>query len=347
MMSARNFLFDHQIFRSWRAPFPVLAVGNISTGGTGKTPFVDWIVKYYQTIGVQVAIVSRGYKRKTSGTVLVSNGTGAPCVTSQEAGDEPFMLAMKNPSALVVVSEKRKDGIEKLLTLPKNKQPQLVILDDAFQHRQVQRDINFLVIHAAKSPFKDAVLPLGRLRESVSGVDRSDMILISKIKSESSISELKNELKVYGKPILQSRILVRGLQSFFCEKFIPASEFHLHKMPFFAFSGIGDAENFVFTLKDSGIKVQAETHFSDHYDFQLEDIENILLDAEKNKITYFVTTEKDFYRLKSEESLFKNFEKMNIFYLQIEFEIYSGQSNLEQTLNHLAQEISPEYLNVN
>ncbi|ACF14046.1 tetraacyldisaccharide 4'-kinase [Chloroherpeton thalassium ATCC 35110] len=335
IMSLRNLLFDWQIFRSWRAPLPVLAVGNISAGGTGKTPFVDWIVKFYHGMGIRVAIVSRGYKRKSKGTLIVSEGAGKPCVSSAEAGDEPFMLAMKNPFAMVVVSEKRKDGIEKLLALPKNLQPQLIILDDAFQHRQVHRDLNFLVIHAAKSPFKDAVLPLGRLRESVSGICRADMILISKIQSKKNVDTLEKDLFLYEKPILKSRIKVCGLRHFFSEKMISLEEFSSNLPAFFAFSGIGDAENFIQTLQKSGLSVQGERHFPDHYDFQHEDITNLFSEAAKNKIDWFVSTEKDFYRLKSDDALFQLFQNKACYYLEIEFEIDEGRLVLEKSLKAL------------
>ncbi len=109
IVQLRNTLFDRHLFKTWKSPIPVVSIGNITAGGTGKTPLVDWIVKYYLSIGCKPAIISRGYRRESKGVQLVSDGQRV-LLSSREAGDETAMLAWNNPDAIVIVAEKRKDA---------------------------------------------------------------------------------------------------------------------------------------------------------------------------------------------------------------------------------------------
>lgn len=329
----RNLLFEKGIFKTWHPPVPVVSIGNISAGGAGKTPFSDWIVKYYLSQGKRVAIVSRGYKRETSGTVLVSDGKRF-FVSSREAGDEPMMLARKNPAAMVVVSEKRRDGIEEILSRFADAPPDVLVLDDAYQHRQVARDLNLLVIHAEKPPFSDALLPLGRLREPLREINRADMVLLSKISHHANVPELKKNLAPFGKPVVKSRIKIVGLRSFFSDEFLPLGDPSLQTSAF-AFSGIADPKNFMETLEHAGLLVERYKHFPDHYAYTEKDIDSVIEKVVRHKLNLIVTSEKDYHRLKSNEALFLKLQKFPCFYIEIEFEVFEGAELLREKLREV------------
>ena len=179
----RNAIFDRKLFKSWRSPIPVVSIGNLSAGGTGKTPLVDLVVKYYLSIGCKPAIISRGYQRESKGVQLVSDGQKI-ILSSREAGDETAMLAWNNPDAIVVVSEKRKDAVTYIANRFAQRLPGVIILDDAFQHRAIQRNLDIAVINTSE-PFKKAkMLPEGRLREPLKNLSRANLIILNKITDE-------------------------------------------------------------------------------------------------------------------------------------------------------------------
>jgi tetraacyldisaccharide 4'-kinase len=334
LVLVRNWLFDRRILRSSGSRIPVVCVGNLTTGGAGKTPTVDWIIKFYHREGKRVAVLSRGYKRKTNGVVLVCDGELVR-VSAAEAGDEPLMLARRNPRAIVVVAEERLSGVRFIEEHFASCLPDVIILDDGFQHRQLHCDLNLLVIHAEQNVFRDTLLPLGRLREPVQGIQRADLILLSKVTKYLDLAPLLNGLRAFQKPIVQSQVKIVGLRSFFSSDLVP-----LGTQPFlytwaFAFSGIGDPKNFMDTLQYAGLIVEHAKHFPDHHDYTAADIDFILSEAVRHGSNIIVTTEKDFYRLKAREELFNALRQAPCFYLEIEFDVIAGQRELEQALRRL------------
>ncbi len=330
----RNWLFDRRILRSAASRIPVVCVGNLTVGGAGKTPTVDWIIKFYQREGKRVAVLSRGYGRKTKGVVLVCDGELVR-VSAAEAGDEPLMLARRNPQAIVVVAEERLAGVRFIEEHFAPRLPDVIILDDGFQHRQLHRDLNLLVIHAEQNVFRDCLVPLGRLREPVQGIRRADLILLSKVTKYLELAPLLEGLRAFQKPVVQSQVKIVGLRSFFSSELVP-----LGTQPFlytwaFAFSGIGDPKNFMETLQYAGLIVEHAKHFPDHHDYTAQDVEFILSEAVRHGSNIIVTTEKDFYRLKAKEELFNALRHAPCFYLEIEFEMTAGQPVLEEALRRL------------
>jgi tetraacyldisaccharide 4'-kinase len=332
IISLRNRLFDKHFFKPFRSPLPVVSVGNLTTGGAGKTPVVDWITKHYHQTGKRVAIVSRGYGRKTKGTILVCDGMLVR-VSSEEAGDEPIMLARRNPRAIVVVSEKRKDAVNFIIEKFSEALPDVVILDDGFQHRQLARDLDVVVIHAEQNPAADKVVPLGRLRESIGGLERADVILLSKVTRYLDLPELEKSIAPFRKPIVKSRIKIIGLRSFFSGELAALGTQSFLWTWAFAFSGIGDPKNFMETLEYAGLIVEHHKHFSDHHIYNEHDIEEMLSDVIRYAINIIVTTEKDYYRLKADEALFDKLRQSPCFYLEIAFEVYEGESLLTNALD--------------
>ncbi|MDO4802473.1 MAG: tetraacyldisaccharide 4'-kinase, partial [Prevotellaceae bacterium] len=168
----RNELFDLGILKSQEFDIPIIGVGNITVGGTGKTPCVEYLIRLLKD-DCKVAVLSRGYKRKTKGYVLANDNTPAT-----DIGDEAFQIKQKFPEVIVAVDEKRVDGIKHLLQL--NPKPDVVILDDCYQHRYVKPGINILLMDYNNMPDKDKLLPAGRLREPVSSRIRADIIIVTK-----------------------------------------------------------------------------------------------------------------------------------------------------------------------
>ena len=170
----RNWLFDIGLKKSRAFSLPIISVGNITVGGSGKTPHVEYLIRLLQD-KMKVAVLSRGYKRKTRGFVLADENTTMP-----EIGDEPFQMHQKFPNIYVAVDAKRVRGIETLQSEEETKDVDVVLLDDAFQHRYVKPGINILLVDYHRLIIYDKMLPAGRLREPLSGKSRADIVIITK-----------------------------------------------------------------------------------------------------------------------------------------------------------------------
>ncbi|GAB6981815.1 tetraacyldisaccharide 4'-kinase [Prevotella dentasini] len=170
----RNELFDLGILKSRSFDVPVISVGNITVGGSGKTPHVEYLVELLKDIA-QVAVLSRGYKRKSHGYVLADKDTPV-----HEIGDEPFQMKQKYPQTYVAVDRKRCHGIDRLTNDEPTKDTDIILLDDAFQHRYVKPGINILLVDYHRLIIYDTLLPAGRLREPLSGKHRADIVIITK-----------------------------------------------------------------------------------------------------------------------------------------------------------------------
>ena len=173
----RNQLFDWKVLRTERYDLPIICVGNLTVGGTGKTPHTEYIIRLIKD-RYRVAVLSRGYKRKTSGFLLADQRS-----TSKDIGDEPYQMKRKFPDILVAVDADRRRGIRNLLALPENKRPEVIVLDDAFQHRYVAPTLNILLTDCHRLYTQDKLLPAGRLREPMDGARRADVIIVTKCES--------------------------------------------------------------------------------------------------------------------------------------------------------------------
>ncbi|WP_455100904.1 tetraacyldisaccharide 4'-kinase [Prevotella denticola] len=170
----RNELFELNILKTRRFDIPVISVGNITVGGAGKTPHVEYLIRLLKD-KMKVAVLSRGYKRKSRGYVLAGNNT-----PMREIGDEPYQMKIKFPDIWVAVDKKRCEGIDRLTTDEETKDTDVILLDDAFQHRYVQPGINILLVDYHRLIIYDKLLPAGRLREPLSGKHRADIVIITK-----------------------------------------------------------------------------------------------------------------------------------------------------------------------
>lgn len=329
-MRFRNALYDRGVFACWKAPIPVVSVGNITAGGTGKTPLVDWIVQCYRAHGVSAAIISRGYGRRTKGAQLVSDGEKV-LLGSRDAGDEIAMLAARNPSSIVIVAEERQEGVELLMRSFKEKLPDVIVLDDAFQHRKIARDLDIVVINAAE-PFSDAaMLPEGRLREPLEGLGRADLFILNKITDERRAAGIAGELMRLGKPVVRARIragrlvAAGGIQGEECEKRVDVQPRAL------AFAGIGAPQGFLQSLREAGVEVVQSRLFRDHQPYTAASVRGIVEDARRQGIVP-VTTEKDWFRIRDDREMSGMLTASGCRYLPIEPDLFEGESMLEGML---------------
>ncbi|GAA4042086.1 tetraacyldisaccharide 4'-kinase [Flavobacterium chungnamense] len=308
--SIRNFLFDKGILKSYSFDIPIIAVGNLSVGGTGKTPQIEYLIRLLSS-NYKIATLSRGYKRKSEGFVLADSNSNAEIL-----GDEPFQIHQKFPNIHVAVDTQRKNGIEQLLKL--DNKPEVILLDDAFQHRKVKAGLYILLSSYNDLYFKDFILPTGNLRESKSGAKRANVIIVTKCPKDLSELAQQNIIKKIGLnvPIFFSFIdydseVYNEFESKKVEEIIDVDKLLL--------AGIAKPEPFFAYLQaEKNVKMV----YPDHHHFSEKDIEEIKNKA-SNKL--IITTEKDYVRL-------KNQNLKSLFYLPIKSSFISKGDDFNQTI---------------
>jgi len=296
----RHFLYDRGWLSSKRYPFPILCVGNLAVGGTGKTPMVEYLVRLLGQ--EQVAILSRGYRRKTRGFILADDSA-----TAMTLGDEPYQYHRKFPRATVAVCESRQEGIERLLENPHFK---YIILDDAFQHRKVQAGTNLLLTSYDKLYTQDFLLPVGSLRDIRSRARKAQIIIVTKCpeltqaEQEKIIQQLKPlpSQKVYFTSIAYSDRVYSHEDSQALKDFIAT--------PFTLVTGIANPTPLVDFLEKQGASFE-HLAYSDHHHFSNRELEFL---RQKERI---LTTEKDYVRLEGALS--------TLYYLPIETQFLNDQ----------------------
>ena len=303
--SIRNFLFDKGLLKSYSFDLPVIAVGNLSVGGTGKTPQIEYLIRLLSD-KYKIATLSRGYKRQSKGFILAEASSTAAIL-----GDEPFQFYKKFPSIQVAVDADRKNGIEQLLS--QSNKPEVILLDDAFQHRKVKAGFYILLTSYGDLYSDDFMLPTGNLRESRSGAERANVIIVTKCPFNLSLDEqhdIKKKLKVSESQELYFTFIAY-------EEFIYAEnrKINVNEIQSAAkilVAGIAKPEPFFAYLQDSN---DVCLSFPDHHNFTDKDILEIKNLAQNNII---ITTEKDYVRLKG------SLPSEQLFYLPIQSSFVSG-----------------------
>ena len=284
----RNVLYNYNFFITRKLPTQVISVGNVTTGGTGKTPAVIFLAKHFLKKRKTVAILSRGYGRKTAGTQEVSNGKSNN-IDWLNFGDEPSLMAKKLPGVPIVVDENRYRGgiyiIEKF-------KPDLIILDDAFQHRSLARDIDVVLINSQDQQADHRMFPYGSLREPRKNLKRADFVILSKTNIKTPSSYLIGLTKKIGVPTYFSSFNYVELISPTGEKYKPAGN-----QKVLALSAIGDPESFYETIEQHNFNIVKKTSFSDHHEYCQSDIDTIK--NEKKTFDLVITTEKDMVKIEN------------------------------------------------
>lgn len=315
----RNKMFDFHLLPSTRFDVPVISVGNITVGGTGKTPHAEWIVENLAD-SFNIAVLSRGYKRKTKGFVLAT-----PHSTPMTIGDEPYQIYRKfRGIARVAVCEKRKNGIERLLKIYPD--VNLIVLDDALQHRYVDPKVSILLMDWSRPVYRDHLLPLGRLRESSSALNRADFVVVTKVPRDVKPVDLmivKKELDLMAyQQLLFTRFSYNPPVPVFEEsaRYALSLDRLTHDDIVMLLTGIANPRELVQYLDNYDFRMRVE-HYPDHHFYTRKDLELISRRFEElnGARKVIITTEKDAVRL-ADNPYFPEYLKPYIYYLPISVE---------------------------
>ena len=333
VVTVRNWLFDKGILSVTTLDVPVVSVGNISAGGTGKTPFVEFLVGKLKSMGWVPGVVSRGYGRSSKGYLVVSS-RGARTVSVEEAGDEPFQMAERLGDTTIVVDENRVEASQRMLT---ETSTDCIVLDDGFQHRYLARDLDIVLLTAKEIRHRQWLLPAGNRRESERSLQRAGLIVISKC---DSVQEYKNCVETLAdwksKPIAGFRIEPTTLRSVKTGACI--GRMSAENIPVLIFSGIGDPESFKRSVEEFGCTVAKAIEFSDHHWYSSADIEVIWKEFGAQGAQMVVTTEKDAARLRSmREWDGKLSQQLPLYALEIVPKFISGETIVDKMIAEVKQ----------
>jgi tetraacyldisaccharide 4'-kinase len=318
---SRNWLYDRGLFASFRVPAKVVSVGNITVGGTGKTPLVVTLARFYAGQGQRVAVVSRGYGRKGKDTRVVSDGNKVlsdPDVT----GDEPLLLARHLIGVPILVGADRVAASREAVRLFKST---LILLDDGFQHRRLKRDLDVVTLRR-EDPFGNGfLLPAGPLRESPKSLKRADVAVLTGADGSPDSTDRRRIQQLKPGKIIEAYFRTRNWKRFSDDESFPTKTFDGKTV--FAFSGIGNPKSFEKSLKGTGVKIAGHRVFRDHHRFTAGEWRQIGENAEALGAVAVVTTEKDAVRsrLLWEASV-------PLYYLTVEIEVAGGNELLRRLL---------------
>ncbi len=328
VVETRNKLFDWHILPSEEFAIPIISVGNLAVGGTGKTPHVEYLIELLSS-QYRIAVLSRGYKRKTRGFVLANEHS-----TVRDIGDEPYQIKQKYPNLIVAVDGKRRRGIKRL----QQEHPDLdvILLDDAFQHRYVNPLVSIVLTDYNRALHLDRLLPAGRLRESKHGLSRADIVIVTKCPDEMKPIEyniVSRWLHLFPYQCLYFTRLVYGnLQAVFPEdcptgkQEIPLQQLTLADEALVV-TGIANPHPLLQHLTPLFKEVKTRC-FPDHHNFSVKNLREIstLFASSQGKKNYLITTEKDAVRLQA-LPLDKEL-RQSLYYLpiQVEFMRQAGTS---------------------
>ena len=340
-VGVRNLLFDFKILPAKKYDIPVICVGNISVGGTGKTPFTEYLIALLQK-QVRIAVLSRGYKRHTNGFLAVETKH-----TALEVGDEACQIMQKFPNILVAVDGNRRRGISRILSLPEDKRPDVILLDDAMQHRYVMPSLTIMLTDYHHMYYDDKALPAGDLRESRRGAYRADMIVVTKCPEAIKPTDMR---------IVQKMMVLNAHQRLYFTKikYHPLEALY----PSFAkctcslkemeedtqillVTGIANPHPFIDTIKSQCNRMTTRI-FPDHHGFTLADIQGLQLEFQKMtaKKKRIITTEKDAMRLKTLAYLPAEWKPV-LYYLPMSVQFLFDQEYdfCKQIFNHIHSNI--------
>lgn len=320
----RNWLFDMGVLKSRQYPLPIISVGNLTVGGTGKTPHVEYLLKLLLSQGKKVAVLSRGYKRQTTGYLLATSQS-----RMQDIGDEPWQVKQKFPEVYVAVDANRRHGIERLTHDAETRDVEVIVLDDAFQHRYVQPSLNILLIDYHRMITDDCMLPAGRLRESAKGRQRANLVITTKCPSGMTPMDFR---------VVQQALRLRPYQQLFFSTFrygkleglfngrsrpLRSIESEEHVL---LLTGIASPEQMKLDLRSYTRHIESLS-FPDHHFFTTADAQTI--EEHLRRISpprLIITTEKDASRLRQCAAL-SEFVRQAIYVLPIEVEIMRGEQS--------------------
>ncbi len=328
MVFVRNRLYDTGFLKEYHPDIHTIGVGNLAVGGAGKTPMVEYLIRLFTLHEIKVATLSRGYKRKTKGFLLAEKN-----FTAEEVGDEPI-LYKKKYDVIVAVDANRVNGVKTISKL--QSKPSMILLDDVFQHRAIRCGLNILVSEFGNPFFNDKLLPLGTLREQISGKWRADIIVISKTPDKTTPIELRNVIKDI-KPLPHQYVFFSYLKygnlysaKDFSQKINVEKE--LYKYHVMLITGIANPAPMLTYIKEFANEVY-HFPFNDHHEFipkELEDIQRYYEQLNRPE-KIIITTEKDFMRLQN-HNVWPITQKMNLYILPVEVSFKDKEEEFNQII---------------
>ena len=309
-----------------RLPCPVISVGNLTVGGTGKTPFVIFLAQRLLAKGRRVAILSRGYKRESKAHhLLVSDGSSV-LVGPAEAGDEPFLMAQRCPQAVVAVGANRVVLGRWIL---EQHPVDCLILDDGFQHLALHRDVDLVLLDATDAAGLDALLPAGRLREPLHGLDRASAVVITRADSHHDVDAIRSRLRgIHCPPDRAIEVVFRP------ESFIAIGSGESRAIGWgqgkkaWLVSGIGNSSSFRRLAESIGIEIVGEAMFEDHHRYHHREIEEVRTMVHGSGSDIVLTTEKDGGKLASVLSADDSW-----WMLRLKTDVVQGEDRLSQLID--------------
>ena len=312
--SIRNFIYNIGVIKSRQFNLPIISVGNLVLGGSGKTPTIEYLIRLLSK-NYKIAVLSRGYGRKSNGFIIADSNSDTNLI-----GDEPMQYYRKFKNIIVSVDSNRVRGVNKLIKL--NSKPEIILLDDAYQHRRVKPEMSILLTKFNDLYSDDNIFPLGNLRESKSNANRADIIIVTKCDKNISKDQKRHIIqklnigdnqKIYFSSIKYSKILYDKESSKLLSEF--------KNIKFTLVTGIANSSHMVNYLKDNDFNFN-HLSFKDHHNYSDSDISNI------NNNEIVITTEKDYVKLYSRVTT-------KLFYLPIEFLIHNEEEFNNQILNSI------------
>ncbi|HEU4478762.1 MAG TPA: tetraacyldisaccharide 4'-kinase [Pyrinomonadaceae bacterium] len=294
LTALRTAAYEKGLLKTTRLPVPVISIGNITVGGTGKTPLVAWVSRALTSEGRKVCILTRGYGRINAGKRIVVSDGSSVLADAAQTGDEPLWLAESLKGVVVICDSDRAAAGQWAIS---NLAVDVFVLDDGFQHLQLARDLNILAIDASNPWGGGRLLPHGRLRESRRGVSRADCAIITRAEQQEDASVLKSQIKelVGEGPIFISRMRAKGIRQ------LPADQLNgigALPSPVAAFCGIGNPSSFFNLLLTNGVQVIHAQTFADHHHYNQADINALSEQAKRLGAQSLITTAKDAVKLR-------------------------------------------------
>ena len=285
--SIRNMMYDHGLLKQQSFDKPLICIGNLAVGGSGKTPHTEYLINLLSQNGYKVAVLSRGYKRKTKGFVLATDQS-----TAEEIGDEPLQMKKKFPNIVMAVDEDRCDGVSKIID-----KVDVVLLDDAFQHRKIKAGLNIILSDYNKPYYKDYLMPAGRLRENQSGNKRAEIIIMTKCRQEHiSTDDIKYNSTKLGLSENQ-QLFFTGIKYGKLSNGLELRD--LANYNIVLVTGIANPKPLEEELSKH-VTMMKTIRFSDHHNFtdsELKKIDDTFANLPSDMKRLIITTEKDFTRL--------------------------------------------------
>ena len=321
VINFRNWLYDKKIFKETKLSCPVISVGNITVGGTGKTPCVIMLARMLQKNGFKPVVISRGYGGKNINPVnIVSNGDEI-LQNSETAGDEPYLIAKELKNIPVITGTNRiVTGETAINKFGAN----VLICDDAMQHRQIFRDINLVLLDSRSLNEKNHVLPRGRLREPMKELKRADALILTRTdEAEQAVEKISEIIKIKDVPVFKSVHKVKDIVNADFSEQKQVSGLRGKKV--YAFCGIAKPDSFMKILSSAGAQVSTFDIFPDHHRYNKNELEEIKKKFVASRADYLMTTEKDAVRLET----YPEFSKM-LSVLRVEMEIVTSAKVFEE-----------------